>query len=78
MLLPYGVQGWQPRDKAGTNGHLSLNLLETEEMVEMDKRSANVQQRVQLNVDSSASAMLLPPHPPSSITVTFTMHWDGL
>ncbi|KAK0230249.1 hypothetical protein IW262DRAFT_1291406 [Armillaria fumosa] len=39
----------QPRDKTGANSHLSLSLLEPEEMVEMDKRSANIQHRVRLD-----------------------------
>ncbi|KAK0491532.1 hypothetical protein IW261DRAFT_1556676 [Armillaria novae-zelandiae] len=78
LLLPYRVQPRQPRDKAGANDYLSLNFLETEEMVEMDKLSANIQRRVPPDVNNSAPAMPLASHLPSLITVTFTMRWDGL
>ncbi|KAK0447774.1 hypothetical protein EV421DRAFT_1901137 [Armillaria borealis] len=78
LLLPYRFQPQQRRDEASADGFLSLNLLGTEEMLDLNKRSTSIQHRVRPDVNSSASAMPLASHPSSSVTVTFTMRWDGL
>ncbi len=50
----------------------------TEEMEDMNKRSPSIRHRARPDVNNPASAMPLTSHPSSSVTVTFTMRWDGL
>ncbi|KAK0207030.1 hypothetical protein DFS33DRAFT_1318558 [Desarmillaria ectypa] len=76
LLLPYRFQPEKRRDQADANGLLSLNSLGTEETLDMNKRS--VQNRARPDVNSSVSTIPLVAHPLSSVTVTFTMRWDGL
>lgn len=80
LLLPYRFQPRQRRDEASADGFLSLNLLPmgTEEMEDMNKRSPSIRHRARPDVNNPASAMPLTSHPSSSVTVTFTMRWDGL